>query len=75
MLEIKEVKTKADMRKFVDFPFRLYKGERNYVPSFRSDEIGMLDPAKNPSLADCSVRCWLAYKDGKLAGRVAGIIQ
>lgn len=75
MIVIKEAKTKKEMRVFADFPFQLYKHCPQYVPSFRSDEENIADPKKNPNLEDCEIRCFLAYKDGKLVGRVAGIIQ
>ena len=75
MIIVQEVKTKKGMRTFADYPFRLYKDNPCYVPSFRSDEEKIADPKKNPNLEDCEIRCFLAYKDGRLAGRIAGIIQ
>lgn len=75
MIIVQEVKTKKGMRTFADYPFRLYKDNPCYVPSFRSDEENIADPKKNPNLEDCEIRCFLAYKDGRLAGRIAGIIQ
>ena len=75
MIEIKEVKTRKQMRRFTQFPFMLYKGNPYYVPSFRADENIIMDPLKNPSLEKCDIRCWLAYKDGKVAGRIAAILQ
>ena len=75
MVIIREVKTKKGMRMFADYPFRLYKDNPCYVPSFRSDEENIADPKKNPNLEDSEIRCFLAYKDGRLAGRIAGIIQ
>lgn len=75
MIVIKEVRTKKEMRVFADYPFRLYKNCEYYVPSFRSDEENIMDPKKNPYLEDSDIRCFLAYKDGMLAGRIAGIVQ
>lgn len=75
MVIVQEVKTKKGMRKFADYPFRLYKNCPYYIPSFRSDEENIADPKKNPNLEDSEIRCFFAYKDGKLAGRIAGIVQ
>lgn len=75
MITIREVKTKSDLRKFARFPVRLYKNCPLYVPSFYSDELNIMNPDKNFSLPSCEVRCFLAEKDGKVVGRVAGIIQ
>lgn len=63
------------MKVFADYPFRLYKNCPHYVPSFRADEEGIADPKRNPYLEDADIRCFLAYKDGALAGRIAGIVQ
>jgi len=75
MIEIKEVKTKKDIKTFVNFPNKLYKGCKNYSYPFKSDEIGNFNPKKNLSLKDCEVVTYLAYSDGKVVGRVQGIIQ
>ncbi len=75
MITIREVKTKSDLRKFARFPVKLYKKCPLYVPSFYSDEMSVMDPSKNFSLPSCEVRCFLAERDGKVVGRVAGIIQ
>ena len=75
MVEIREVKTKSDIKKFVKFPFSLYKGNPYFVPNLNIDEINKFDKDKNESYDDCDVKCFLAYKDGKLVGRIAGIIQ
>lgn len=74
MIEIKEVKTKSDKRKFVDFPTKLYKGCDQYVHPLRMDELNLFSH-KNVSYEDCDTIGFLAYKDGKLAGRIAGIEQ
>lgn len=75
MLVIKEVLNKRDMKKFVMFPVNLYKGTSYYVPNLYADEMVMLDPKKNASLEHCKARCWLAWDNGKVVGRIAGIIQ
>lgn len=75
MIKIKEVKTRRELRLFATYPLKLYKGCPNYVPSLRSDEMGVMNQKHNFSLAYCDLKCFLAYKDGKLVGRIAGIIQ
>ena len=75
MIEIKEVKTKKDIRNFVKFPHKLYKGNPYFVPFLDIDEINKFDKKKNESYDDCIVKCFLAYKDNVIVGRIAGIIQ
>jgi hypothetical protein len=74
-LEIRPVETRKEILAFVDFPIDLYKGCKNYVPTFRMDEIGYFDTRNNPVSEGCDYKGFLAYKDGRLAGRIAALIQ
>lgn len=75
MIEIKEVLTKKDIKDFTNYPIKLYKGCPYYVPSILEDEIDKFNPKKNASLRTCQYKGFLAYKDGKLVGRIGGIIN
>lgn len=72
---IKQVTSKRDLRKFVDFPNKLYKGNEYFVPKLFSDEMTTFNKKKNPCYSFSEASLYLAYKDGKLAGRVAAIIN
>ncbi len=72
---IKEVTTKADAKKFVDFQFELYKNQPLWVPPIKSDEINALDPTKNPAFDFCDAHFFLAYKNNKIVGRIGVIIN
>lgn len=75
MIEIKEVKTRKEQKDFVDFPIKLYDKCPYYVPNLRSDEFALFNPKKNVSYDDCDLVFYVAYKDGKPAGRICGIVQ
>jgi len=75
MIEIREVKTAADMRKFVSLPYRVFRDFPQWVPEVRSEEKAMMLPEKNPSLKNCETVSFLALKDGKTAGRVMAILN
>ena len=75
MVEIKEVKTKRELKKFIMFPFKLYKNNPYWVPPLISDEIKTLRWDINPAFDFCKVKYWMAYKNGKPVGRIAGIIN
>lgn len=72
---IKEVLTKKDLKKWVKFPNDLYKDNPNFVPFLMSDEIRTFTKATNPSYDFCDTRLFLAYKEGKIVGRIAGLIN
>ena len=75
MVEIREVKTRKERLTFVDFSNQMYKGNPCYVPTLISDELTNIDKKKSPAYEFCDMRFFLAYKDGKLVGRVGGIIN
>ena len=72
---IKTVETAKELRTFVKFPLRLYKDCPYYVPNLYMDELSTLDPSKNPMGKYSKSRKFLAYKDGKVVGRVMAIIN
>ena len=74
MIEVQEVKTKQQQRQFLNFALDLYKGNPYFVPPLYSDEKKMFgkDFVYNDS---CEWTCFVAFKDGKIAGRIQAIIQ
>ena len=75
---IKEVKEddKALKKAFVKFPIDvLYKDSPYYVPSLVMDELETLNQKKNPAFDFCENQLFLAYRDGKIVGRIAAIIN
>jgi len=74
-LKIEEVKSKIDLNKFISFPDQLYKGNKYRVPQLHSFEKSSLMHEKNPAFDFCDARYWLAYQDGEIVGRIAGIIN
>jgi len=75
-VQIKEVKSKRELRAFVHFPNELYKDNPYYVPQIESMDRDTLMPSKNHAFEVCEGKYWLAYDEkGKVVGRVAGIIN
>jgi GNAT superfamily N-acetyltransferase len=72
---IKEVSSPKQLKEFIRFPHTLYKTCPQWVPSLDFDEKNTLDRRKNPAFEYCTAKYWLAYKDGQIAGRIAGIIN
>lgn len=75
MIEVKEISAKADLKKFVKFPFRLYKDNPYWVPPIISEELNAFDENKNPAFQTAKARFFLAYKNNQIAGRIAAIIN
>ncbi len=74
-IDIREVQTLSDRKKFVDFQYQLYKDEEMFVPMLRKDEIKAITPEKNPAFKDCDAKFWIAYNGSKIVGRIGAIIN
>ena len=75
MITTKLVTTKKDLKTFVKFPFSLYKDSKYWVPPIITQEMETFNKNKNPIFNDAEATLILAYKDQKLVGRVAAIIN
>ena len=74
-VQIKEVTTRKELKAFIRFPFELYHGSPSWVPTLMSDELNTLRHEKNPAFEHCQARYWLAWRDGRIVGRVAAILN
>ena len=74
MITVEQVTTKKQQKEFIEFPLKLYKGNKCYTPALYSDEkkIFRKDYVYNDT---CEHVYFNAYKDGKVAGRISCIIQ
>lgn len=73
---VKEITpTRSNLKKFVEFPNKLYKGNPYFIPSLVFDDINTLTPEKNPAFELCEAAFFLAYKNNKIVGRIAAIIN
>lgn len=72
---IKEVTASNEFRDFIDFPYKLYRGNPYYVPPLKRNERITLQEASNPAFDHCIARYWLARCNNKVVGRIGGIIN
>ncbi|MCK9198691.1 MAG: hypothetical protein M0P49_03725 [Bacilli bacterium] len=74
-IEIKEVVGKKMLKEFIEFGNELYKDNDNYVYPLLFDEMNTFNPQKNPAYDYCKTILFLAYKEGKIVGRICGLIN
>lgn len=72
-LTVSPVAGRRQLQAFVRFPHRLYRGNPHWVPPLDADERDTLRPDRNPAFAHCQARLWLAWRDGRVVGRIAAI--
>ena len=74
-VQIKKVETRYDLKKFIEFHYDLYEGNAYDVPNLYSDELNTLRKDRNAAFDFCEAEYFLAYKEGRIVGRVAAIIN
>ena len=74
-IDIKKVTSRSELRAFVIFPEKIYGNEPNWVPAPIFDDINTLNKNKNPAFEFCEAEYWTAWKEGRMVGRIAGIIN
>jgi len=74
-VEIRKVTDKKSLGTFIDFHYDLYEGNQYDAPNLYSDEMHTLSKDKNAAFEFCEAEYFLAYKEGKVVGRVAAIIN
>ena len=74
-IRVQEVNNRTLLKKFVSFAYILYSGNKYWVPPLFMDEIKTLRKDKNPSFEFCEAKYWLAWRENRIVGRIAGIIN
>lgn len=74
-ITIRKVATRRDLRHFIDFHYDLYEGSPYDVPTLYSDDFRTLSKEQNPAFEFCEAEYFLAYREGRIVGRVAAIIN
>ena len=65
----------ADREAFIRFPYELYQNDPNWVPPLQMERRDFLDPKKNPWFQFGTAELFLARRDGKVVGRIAGVVD
>ena len=73
MIEIREVTNKRQLWQFVNYPNLLYRDVPQYVPPMIADDLANWNPKRNPAFSYCDAKCWLAFREGTLVGRIGAI--
>ena len=74
-IDVVEISTRKDLRRFVDFTFNLYSQNPNWTPPIIEEEIDTLDQTKNPVFKNAKAHYFLAFKNEEIVGRIAVMIN
>ncbi len=74
-VRVNPVRSRSDLKDFIRFPWKVYSQDPAWVPPLIRDQKKLLDPSRHPFHQHAEVECFLARRDGKLAGRIAAILN
>lgn len=74
-IEVREVTSGRDRRAFLRLPWRLYRGDSNWVPPLLSSVARTLDPRRNPFYRQAESRLYLAWRGSRPVGRIAATVN
>jgi len=75
MMEIRLVQSKAQLKQFIELPYRFYREDPLWVPPLRQEQRGQFDPKRNPLLDHCEYALFLLQDGGRTLGRIAAFID
>lgn len=74
-MNILPVNTSRDLKKFIAFPYALYKNDPVWIPPLRSEQKAMFNPESNPFMRHCEWQFYLLKDGGRIIGRIAAFID
>jgi GNAT superfamily N-acetyltransferase len=74
-ITLERIQSVSGLKRFIDFQFRMYKGNPYWCPPLRMDELKTLRKDKNPAFEFCEAEYWMAWRGKTPVGRIAGILS
>lgn len=72
-IKVRKVESKKDFKQFLKLPWKIYEGDKNWVPPLLFDLKKLLNKDKNPFFKHADMEMYLAEKDGSVVGRIAAV--
>jgi GNAT superfamily N-acetyltransferase len=73
---VREIEKPRERERFIRFPWKIYRGDENWVPPLIFERRDLLDPKKNPFFRHATVKLFMAHDEsGQESGRIAAIIN
>jgi GNAT superfamily N-acetyltransferase len=72
---IRRVASGRDRKAFVDYAFRHYADDPNWVPPLKDEVHGLITPSKNPWFGHAKAEFFLAEQGGQVVGRISAQVD
>jgi GNAT superfamily N-acetyltransferase len=74
-LEVRPVRSRGDLRRFIRLPWRIYRNEPLWVPPLVYERKRFLDRSKNPFFTHGEAEYFLAWRGDEVVGRITAQID
>src|SRR5512136_1900070 len=74
-LDIQPIHSRRELREMVAFMWEIYQGDPLWVPPVFDERVARLDPARNPMLKHGELQAFVARRDGRIVGTIAGALD
>ena len=74
-LEVRPVRSRRDLSRFVKLPWRIYRNEPRWIPPLLFERRRYLDRSKNPFFRHAEAEYFLAWRDGEPVGRISAHVD
>ena len=74
-IEVKPVRSRRDLKRFIKLPWRIYRNAENWVPPLVMERKRHLDKEKNPFFEHAEAEYFLAWRDGEPVGRITAHVD
>ena len=74
-VDVKPVRTSGERHSFIEFPYRLYRGDEHWIPPLRMAQKDILNTNRHPFYKTSDVEMFLARRDGRVVGRIMAILN
>ena len=74
-MKIRPVNTSWELRRFLDFPYKLHRNTHNWIPPLRIEQKKIFNPSRNAMLRNSDFQLYLLYEGKMIIGRIAAHIN
>src|ERR1044072_7218264 len=74
-VELRPARPAREQKHFLALPYRLHRDQEHWIAPLRMSQKDILDTARHPFYKTADVEKFLAYREGRLVGRIMGIFN
>jgi len=74
-VDVRPVRSRRDLMRFIKLPWRLYRNEQHWVPPLLSERKKHLDRRRNAFFEHAEAEYFLAWRDGRPVGRITAHVD